>query len=168
MNWDALDASAEAIGAVAILLTLVYLTVQVRQATLASADTNRLMRASGVREMSMALLHDKDLRETVWRAYGETGTQYLADFAERFDVAIEEAARPDVYTQYYLWLHWGQFSTTKTAADDLELKNIVTRFYNVPAFRYAWENSMGTRPVMDAEFVKFIDSVLVPESTGTK
>ena len=47
-----------------------------------------------------------------------------------------------------------------TPADQLELRNVASNFYNVPAIRYAWENSLLTRPPMDAEFAAFIDSVL--------
>ena len=160
MNWDALGASAEAVGALAILVTLIYLAVQVRQAKLATADTNRLTRASGVREVTLAMMQNPKLRESVWSAYGTAGAQYLQDLAEQTGGSVEDAVQIDLYTQYYLWLHWGQFSTTMTPADERELRNIAAAFYNVPAIRYAWENGPGTKAVMDAEFAAFIDSVL--------
>lgn len=165
MNWDAVGAIAEAVGALAILVTLIYLTLQVRQAKLASADTNRLMRASGVREMTLTCLQDKELRETVYSAYGQVGEEYLAEFSQKMNISVDKAEQLDLYTQYYQWLHWGQFSTTMTAADERELRQVASQFYNVPAFRYAWENSMSARGLMDSDFVTFIDSVLVDEPT---
>ena len=160
MNWDALGASAEAVGALAILITLIYLAVQVRQAKLAAADTNRLTRASGVREVMLTMMQNPKLRESVWSAYGTGGAQYLQALAEQTGGSVEDAAQIDLYTQYYLWLHWGQFSTTMTPADERELRNIAAALYNVPAIRYAWENGPGTKAVMDADFAAFIDSVL--------
>lgn len=160
MNWDAIGAIAEAVGALAILITLIYLAVQVRQAKLASADTNRLTRASGCREVTLAMMQNPKLLESVWSAYGADGTKYLQGLAEEVSGSIEEAGQIDLYTQYYAWLHWGQFSTTMTSEDERELRNIAGAFYNVPAIRYAWENGLGTKAVMDTDFAAFIDSVL--------
>jgi hypothetical protein len=49
MNW-------EAIGALAVVATLVYLATQVRYAKQAAADQNRLTRANGVREIALVAL----------------------------------------------------------------------------------------------------------------
>ena len=42
MNWDAIGATAELLGAVAVLATLVYLSLQIRQSNkLAEAESQR-------------------------------------------------------------------------------------------------------------------------------
>ena len=48
MNWEAIGAIGEIVGAVAVVLTLAYLAIQVRHAKEAAADTNRLERSQGV------------------------------------------------------------------------------------------------------------------------
>ena len=48
MNWDAIGALSEAIGALAVVVTLAYLATQVRYAKITASDSNRLTRASGV------------------------------------------------------------------------------------------------------------------------
>ena len=44
MNWEAIGAIGEIVGALAVVLTLGYLANQVRHAKEAAADTNRLER----------------------------------------------------------------------------------------------------------------------------
>ena len=49
MNWEALGAIGEIVGAVAVIATLAYLAVQIRQNSLALPDiySSRLMRLHG-------------------------------------------------------------------------------------------------------------------------
>ena len=42
MNWDALGAIAELLGALAVFITVVYLTIQVRQSAKAQEQQNAL------------------------------------------------------------------------------------------------------------------------------
>ena len=69
MNWDAIGAIAEGIGALAVVITLAYLAIQVKYAKSASADTNRLMRATGVRDMTLALAQNDELRRSLIRTF---------------------------------------------------------------------------------------------------
>lgn len=55
MNWDTIGAVGEIFWAFAVVITLAYLAIQVRFAKAAAADTIRLIRASGVREICLAL-----------------------------------------------------------------------------------------------------------------
>ena len=48
MNWDALGAIGELVGAVAVLLTLIYLAVQTRLARIASEETRKLVALEAV------------------------------------------------------------------------------------------------------------------------
>ena len=54
MNWEAIGAIGEIIGAAAVALTLGYFAIQLRASKDAAADANRLERAKGVREMMLA------------------------------------------------------------------------------------------------------------------
>ncbi len=47
MNWEAIGALGETLGALLVLITLIYLATQVRYAKNAAADANRLARAKG-------------------------------------------------------------------------------------------------------------------------
>lgn len=96
MSWDAVGAIGEVVGAAAVVLTLVYLASRVRHAKAAADDTNRLTRASGVREMLMAVAVDDGLRESVVRSSGDQPFyQALAEALDMFFVE-EVLAEPAV------------------------------------------------------------------------
>lgn len=48
MNWDALGAIGEIIGAIAVVITLVFLAIQVRYSTRSMDESNRLQRAAAI------------------------------------------------------------------------------------------------------------------------
>ena len=54
MNWEAISAIGEITGALAVVITLGCFGIQIRAAKEAAADTNRLQRSNGVREIMLA------------------------------------------------------------------------------------------------------------------
>ena len=69
MNWDALGAIAEFVGAIAVVLTLLYLAVQIRQ-------SNRLSRFQTSRDIfgqiddnNRLVVESRDLRKLAFRTY---------------------------------------------------------------------------------------------------
>ena len=72
MNWEAIGAIGEIVGALAVGLTLAFLAIQVRHAKEAAADTNRLERSQGVRDIMLATSVDSDFREIVSKGLGLT------------------------------------------------------------------------------------------------
>ena len=63
MNWDVISAITEAVGVIAVVISLLYLAFQIRFARLAVADTSRTARAVGVRENIHAMVNNSELRE---------------------------------------------------------------------------------------------------------
>lgn len=161
MNWDAIGALAEVAGTLAVVITLAYLAIQVKHAKLATADANRLTRASGVREMTLLLAHNDEVRSSVLKTLGLES--YYSEFGEKFSVESQEAQRFDFVAQYYFWLHWGQFSTTSTDKDREELRHIIGVFYSLPAIKHAWNNSPFGKVFFESDFVEFVDSIIGTE-----
>lgn len=104
MNWDAMGAIGETIGAIAVVATLAYLAVQIRMARTVASDTNRLTRATGVREFHLSASNNDSLLETMTTAYG--ADSYYGEYGDHFGISIKEAARLDSVHQYFFWLHW--------------------------------------------------------------
>jgi hypothetical protein len=161
MNWDAIGAIAEGIGALAVVITLVYLATQVKYAKSAAADTNRLMRATGVRDMSLVLAQNDELRRSLIRTFKTD--DYYKEFATRFDVDSIDTERVDFVAHYYFWLHWGQYNTTSTEKDLEELRHIIGGLYSLPAINYAWNNSPYGKQEFEEDFVRFVDSIIQSE-----
>ena len=71
MNWDAIGALAEVVGAIAVVITLIYVAVQIRQDTnatklTAAQNTSRDLRdALGVlaNDMGMTAIHLRALKD---------------------------------------------------------------------------------------------------------
>jgi hypothetical protein len=158
MSWDAIGALAEAVGALAVLLTLAYLAIQVKHAREATADTNRLSRAEGVRDMTLTMLQNDEVRHGALATLG--AAPFYAESAERFGVTVLDAERIDYVAQFYFWLHWGQFSATMTESDRDELVHIVQAFYTLPPIRHSWSHGPFGKAMFEPRFVEFVDSVL--------
>ena len=74
MNWDAIGAVGEVLGATVVFITLVYLAMQVKSAKLTAIDANRLARAKGVTDMQCRI------RLKTWRNWhirSASSTDYL-------------------------------------------------------------------------------------------
>jgi hypothetical protein len=69
MNWDAISAIGEVVGAMAVILTLIYLALQIRRSTLESqmaaahALTNQLNQI-----LQLAFIRCPDTLKSVWSA----------------------------------------------------------------------------------------------------
>ena len=142
MNWEAIGALGEIVGALAVVLTLAYLAIQVRHAKAAAADTNRLERSKGVRDMMLASAADSGLRENLTK--GLQLSDYYDEIASNLNMSSDEAASFDWAMLYWFWLHWGQYASTTKESDVEELRNVISGFYRNPARSgLLGEKSMG-------------------------
>ena len=147
MNWEAIGALGEIVGALAVVLTLAYLAIQVRHAKEAAADTNRLERSKGVRDMMLASAADSGLRENLTK--GLQLSDYYNEIASNLNMSSDEAASFDWAMLYWFWLHWGQYASTTKESD--------------VGVRVCWEKSPWARPVLEKDFVNFVDEILAQD-----
>jgi hypothetical protein len=158
MNWDAIATSAEVIGALGVIASLIYVAKQVRSSQATAADTNRLTRSAGVREMLHSYAVNDDLRRSVIAANGLES--FYEQMASKFDISVDDAARNDFSNAYWFWLHWGQYSSTTDSEDLSELKNVLVSYVMLPAMKYSWDNSFFAQPMLDKGFVEFVEAAL--------
>ena len=161
MNWEAIGALGEIVGALAVVLTLAYLAIQVRHAKEAAADTNRLERSKGVRDMMLASAADNGRRENLTK--GLQLSDYYNEIASNLNMSSDEAASFDWAMLYWFWLHWGQYASTTKESDVEELRNVISGFYRNPGVRVCWEKSPWARPVLEKDFVNFVDEILAQD-----
>ena len=161
MNWEAIGALGEIVGALAVVLTLAYLAIQVRHAKEEAADTNRLERSKGVRDMMLASAADSGLRENLTK--GLQLSDYYNEIASNLNMSSDEAASFDWAMLYWFWLHWGQYASTTKESDVEELRNVISGFYRNPGVRVCWEKSPWARPVLEKDFVNFVDEILAQD-----
>ncbi len=65
MNWEAVSAIAEVIGVVAILATLIYLSVQIRQSIQEARDATAWRITESIAELAKTIATDSDSAE-IW------------------------------------------------------------------------------------------------------
>jgi hypothetical protein len=161
MNWEAIGAIGEILGASVVFITLAYLAIQVRYAKLAAADTNRLARAKGVTDMQLAMISNPAGHAAFMKANKTYG--YFEKLAEEFEISFEDAQQTDTMCVYWFWLHWGQFRSQNSPEDIEELAQTVGRFYQLPAILYCWNNSPFGKALLEEKFGAFVDESLAAE-----
>ena len=115
-----------AIGVIVIVISLLYLALQIRFARLAAADTSRTARAIGVREIDLTMVNNAELRKNWLKSsnlipiYQELGSQ--------LNLSVEEALQVDTVCQCWMRLHWGQFKSITTPEDLNDLESLISVF----------------------------------------
>jgi hypothetical protein len=159
VNWDAIGAVGEILGASAVIVTLAYLAVQVSFAKKVAAETNRLNRSAGVGEALLATALNDDMRDSLMRTNGLES--WYQEYADELGVSFDDAARADSMNVYWFWLHWGQWSATNDDQGLAELTNLIRTMYSKQPILYSWIHSpMSGRTILEPQFVKFVDDVL--------
>ena len=161
MNWDALGAIGEIVGAVTVIGTIVYLAIQVKHARTATLDQNRLTRTTAIRELILTMVTNEELRMSNMRNWGLS--DYYDQDAQRLGVSAAEASRNDWLNMYYLWTYWGQWMSSHETRDLAELEHVIAAVLSAPGVRHTWDNSPLGKSFLDETFVAFVDDVIKRE-----
>jgi len=92
MNWDALGAVSELVGAVAVVATLIYLAVQIRQNT-ASNQNSALQTVSSQYADWLSLIIENEVVAQIYRKGLEDSEQLTADEKMRFGMLLTLLSR---------------------------------------------------------------------------
>ena len=88
MNWEAIGAIGEVGGAIAVVVTLVYLTRQIRQSTHATGVAAYQQSQQQIYAMSVAIATDSELAEIFARAFAEGIDSLGPSDGVRFEAAM--------------------------------------------------------------------------------
>jgi hypothetical protein len=160
MNWEAIGAIGEILGALAVVLTLGYLAVQIRYSRLSAADASRQGRAVGVRELMLSTASDPEIHR-LWHKGFKQDVRYET-LGKEWGMSAEAAHKLDMVCASWMWLHWGQWASTNTPDDIVEIKHIVSEFYSAPPMSISWTIS-PYKEMLDENFVRFVNEVLEEE-----
>ncbi|MGI9353284.1 MAG: hypothetical protein ACR2O3_17120 [Rhizobiaceae bacterium] len=158
MNWTAITAISEVVGVVALVGSLLYLAFQVRFARLAAADTSRTARATGVREIDLTMVNNKELRKN-WIKASKLSAIYKEIGAE-LNLDVDATLQVDTICQVWMRLHWGQFSSITNPEDLKDLQKLVSVFYSQTPMSICWEKGPYGRDVYDEKFVNFVEDAI--------
>ena len=85
LNWDALGAIAESVGALAVILTLIYLSIQVKQHTNAVRASALDAIVARIMDVRGKILESGELTEGSMAACDDCHTEYGGPFEEGTD-----------------------------------------------------------------------------------
>ena len=149
MNWEAIGAISEIIGAIAVVVTLIYLAVQVRQ--------NSEIQAADVRATNFFGMAD------TWRIGAESPelSAILAkDRAKERLTDGEELQLFAYWTRVFLTLQWRYFELPEERLNR-EVLWQKTPFGWFSSYRAAWETQGGG--FLEPEFVDFMNQNVFTE-----
>ena len=147
MNWEAIGAIGEILGALAVVLTLAYLATQVRQNSLGMKVSTKLEITRQFSDYTDLLLKHPDLADLNIR--GLNGEELDESDARQFSIFLRKA------TWYLASMHF-QFVKQSLSDDEWhQSRTLIKRYCSWPGFRDWWQSE---REDYSAEFVDYIES----------
>ena len=152
MNWDAIGAIGEVVGAIAVIATLIYLARQIHQNTSALRSSATQTAHEQSASIYKILCSDPDMAGIFMRGTSSPG-----------ELSGEELVRYNSFlaaTQFYSQ-NW-YMQTRDDLMDDALLiswSNIVARMSSTPGFQQFWESRRYTYA---PEFREWIESEVFP------
>jgi hypothetical protein len=148
MNWTAIGAIGEFLGATGVIITLIYLARQVRQNTRATRLSTSHSISAAARDWNRPLLNDPELAWTF-----QVGTEDPTKLDEK-----EQARFIELCFSLFRMFEDAHYQFQKGALDPdvwMGYEKLYAAYAKAPGFRAYWERRKETfRP----EFQKFIDS----------
>ena len=163
MNWDAIGAIGEIIGAIAVVASLIYLSVQIRHNSRQIEEQVRALNADSLTaiENSFSKFRQSIINNSQMASLWRRGLECFNDLDD------DEKCQISALFQEFCWA-WENTFTRTTAGDytsdgvDPFIKNLI-HILNHPGAREWW--SEGKREFSE-EFVKLIDYRLGKSKSG--
>ena len=148
MNWEAIGAVGEILGAFAVVLSLVYLAVQIR-------TQNRESRLLAMHEISVGF------REAIGKFTTEDMSKILVRADVNFDDLTDDEAMRIVATFGGLFRAWEEaFIQQDEGRLDQRSWDAMTRYYLLALSSGGAQRAWALRKdYLDPEFVKFVDKL---------
>jgi hypothetical protein len=164
MNWDAIGAIGEALGAGAVFITLIYLAVQVRHARAEVARSVVHSRTTAAREHNLALALNERIDLITRKANTNLGGANLPVV----DVLVERAGLTPEEADTFIHAQVARWQFQTQIIDDLpemsgghraEFKNFVRGVYgaNQPATQLWYQTVKSS---LNPDAVRHIDAIL--------
>ena len=157
MNWDAISAISQLVGSIAVVLSVLYLGVQVHRSTRVAKLATQDAAATALRDVTKPLMENAEL-ERIWRVGLEDIASLSAEERARFFHATYQwlKAFETIHFHYVyglmdrqLWEGW---------------QELLRHYVAAPGIAYYWK----LRPeVFSERFRKFVNSLEPPAEQRT-
>ena len=157
--WEAIGAVGELIGAGAIIVTLIYLAYQVRQARTDASDETRRNRVIGIREIQGWTVNSPAAMRAWSKASGAGWQDLMLRTQSALDLDQEEAELVVTQGAAWVWTHWAQYRSVQSDRDMEELVNIVLAWYTGPPMNILIRDPVF-RAWFEPEFLNWLEQTL--------
>ena len=159
MNWEAIGAIAEAVGAAGVIASLVYLGTQIRSNTRAAKATAYQQTLTGGRDINLAAIANPGLFETMVRRWGLTDQEEIDKTREGlfFDIAMHN-------WESQLYQHdQGMLEDRIWEIRRARIRNTLVHSTNFPD----WWSKSADRTQYTPGLQKLIDELIAPITRAT-
>jgi len=151
MNWDALGAIAEALGALGVILTLLYLVTQIKQNTkalkVATYSTNR----KSLNETSHLVASNNDVLRVMHLALHNRESEFSEEDETRFSFFVTSMLR--TWEESY-------FLKNENLIDDQAWNRIETSLKRVVSLNYFKRYWQSQEFSFDERFTVYVDALM--------
>jgi len=154
LNWDAVGAIGEIVGAVMVLVTLVYLSIQIRNNTKEVQSENVHRVTDSFNQLNLLVASDERLAE-LWHR-GMANYDDLSD-TERASFGFIQLAAFRIYDSLYYQIQRG-------TGDEQQWKgelNTINWFFSSPGARTWWRLQQFA---FSPDFQRFIDEIVCEQA----
>ncbi len=150
MNWQAIGAAGEVLGAIAVLLTLIYLTLQIRQNTKAT----RLQTAQATHQFSadgVSLLANVDTA-VIWSKFIAEGYKPLSAHEQVVVGAVARVFFTSWDNHYYQYLRGSLENEVHSAFENRMIRQLA-----IPAIFEWWQHN---KVIYTKSFGEYVDGLI--------
>jgi hypothetical protein len=153
INWEALGAVGEVVGAIAVVVTLLYLTVQLRQNTRTVEHSIQRGVHEDAAEWMYKLVENPELTE-LYRS-GLRGDDLSSNDRLRFAFLLS-----------LMFLHWDHAYTSGAfdVVNNANIPGILAR----PGGAASWEMATSGYMALNPDFVEHVNRLLTAEDVGSR
>jgi hypothetical protein len=150
MNWEALGAIGEIVGAIAVIATLGYLAVQIRHNSRSVEASTRVSVGQARREVNLAIATDPELSELLIRGIADYSS-LRADERQRYNMYLRTVFNHigEIHTHY----RRGFATQDLWESERIVLRGLLTR----PELREWWRR---TSEIFPSELRNEVESII--------
>ena len=162
MNWEAVGAISDGVGAIAVFVTLGYLAVQVRHARDAMARSTRQARADAMRQVWLTQAGQPELAAAFAKLFAHHGVPLAPFGATAAAAGLSEAEARQVFAS--LWASWTHYEQVIEALDELteggrcQFNDTLRANLGAAGPSGTWYQTMRSR--LNPTAVRYIDELL--------
>lgn len=143
MNWDAVGATAELLGAIGVIVSLVYLASQIRQSSTVNRLTLQENYIAGLTDIFVSISADRELNR-IWRL-GNSTDEMSDEDRERLGMIYHS-----LFQRFELVWESGQLDSPTGR----RTRRLIDRSVRSPATQSWWSRQ---RELYDSSFVEYVD-----------